>query len=162
MLSIAQINDQNQYLILTEAGVVSLKNSEGATQITVDPELFENWLFHTISLFFSDGRVHLTLSVSDKFKQDFILIRGLVEFHRPKHLLFSYDAKHRSVGIDITLNQFGQLRTFLSQVFEWVVKEKQFRYALKLAIEMENRYRLERDSIYGILKNSTAALHAVD
>lgn len=159
MVSTANINGQEFHLILTDEGVISRSNNynKEVTQRSVDSGSSENKLFQKVSPFYYKKRVRMTFFISDKFKDHFGLIRGLIEFHRERNLVFSYDIKNRSVGVDIKSEHLSLVQAFLSKVFDWVVKEKQFRHALKLAIEFENRYRLERDSIYGILKNTTAA-----
>ena len=161
MQSTAQINRQEAYLILTDERVISRNSHHDTGEIDTHLALTANGLYQKALPFYYRERVRLTFVVSDKFKRDFSLIRGLIEFHRPRNLVFSFDRKYTSVGIDISAHQLDQLQAFLSKVFEWIVKEKQFRHALKLAIEFENRHRIERDSIYGILRNTTAAARAL-
>jgi len=166
MLSAARINGHDD-LILTDEGVSSFKDvtlEHGqvfSSQSIVYGLLDGNGLFNKVSPFYYKERVRLTLSVSDKSKPDFSLIRGLIEFNRPRNLAFYYDMKSRSVWIDISSSELDRLQKFLSLVFDLLVKERQFRHALKMAMEFENRYRLERDSVYGILKNTTAAMPTV-
>lgn len=106
-------------------------------------------------------RVRLHFSVAHSLPSDFTLVKGLIEFHRPKEFHFKYDRKQKTISLDVDRDQIDRLATFLSGVEEWVRKEKQFRHALKMAIEFESRYQLEQESVYGILKNSNASNRAV-
>ena len=102
-------------------------------------------------------RVRLHFSVGQSLPSDFTLVKGLIEFHRPKDFHFKFDRKQKTISLDVDLDHIDRLTTFLSGVEEWVRKEKQFRHALKMAIEFERRYQLERESVYAILKNSNAS-----
>ena len=106
-------------------------------------------------------RVRLHFSVAHSLPSEFTFVKGLIEFHRPKDFNFKYDRKQKTISIDVDLDQIDRLATFISGVEEWVRKEKQFRHALKMAIEFERRYQLERESVYAILKNSNGLPTAV-
>ena len=162
MVSTAQINDQQQYLLLSAEGVTSRNDNKRATEIAAVGRVSGNGLFHNVSAFYYKERVRWTFFVADKFKADFSLIRGLVEFHRPQSLVFNFDRKSKSVGIDIEQVELDDLQAFLSRVLDWFVQEKQFRQALRMVIEFENRSRQERNSVYAILRNTTAAMARAD
>jgi len=49
----------------------------------------------------------------------------------------------------------------LTNVRNWLVKEKLFRKALRTVIEFEKHYQQERDRIYNILNNTTVAAATV-
>jgi hypothetical protein len=119
--------------------------------VSIPSGLSDNGLFDKVSRFYYEGRIRLTFSVAGK--SDFGLIRGLLEFNRPNTLRFRYDGKNRTVGTDLRADQLEELQELLARVRELLEGEKRFRHALKLAIDFENRYRLERDSVYAVLKN---------
>ena len=101
-------------------------------------------------------RVGFHFTVAASSPSDFTLVKGLIEFHRPKEFLFQYDRKQNTISLVVELNQIDPLATFLLRVEEWVRKEKRFRHALRIALDFEKRYQLEQESVYAVLKNSVA------
>lgn len=117
-------------------------------------------LFGKITIFHYKERIRLSFRLSDTYKSDFVLIRGLIEFRRTKDVHFAYDRGQRTLTTDITANQLHQLPSFFSGILDGIKSEKKFRHALKMALEFERRYKLERESLYEILRNSTMSTHA--
>lgn len=101
-------------------------------------------------------RVRLHFTVAGSSPSDFTLVKGLIEFHRPKEFLFHYERKQNTISLVVGLNQIDPLATFLLQIEEWIRKEKRFRHALRIALDFEKRYQLERESVYAVLKKSVA------
>lgn len=101
--------------------------------------------------------VRLHFEVAGSSQSDFTLVKGLIEFHRPKEFLFQYDRKQNTISVVVEPDQIDRLATFLLSVQEWVRKEKQFRHALKIALDFERRYQIERQIVYAVLKNSVAS-----
>src|SRR5688572_5346111 len=153
----AQIRPEDQYLKVSKTENPSLKTvsgPSGTVRTRVGQE--DAAADHNTSLHYR-ARVRLHFTVADRLPSDFTLVKGLIEFHRPKEFSFEYDRKQKTIALDIDLDDIDRLATFLSALEEWVRKEKQFRHALKMAIEFERRYQLERESVYAILKNASAS-----
>ena len=158
MLQTAETLNEEQYLKLADQQISKgashfAENSDGDfryDQITIE-------IFGKVSPFYYRNRLRLLFSVSGENKPDFIMIRGLIEFYRSKDFLFNYNLKQLTIETDIDASQLNELKLFLSRVAVWLKQEKQFRMALKIALNFENRYKLESESIYSIMKNTTAA-----
>lgn len=88
----------------------------------------------------------------------FVLLKGLIEFHRPKNFLFKYDKAERSIEADVHEGDYAALKKFLANINHWLNKELGFRSALKDALAFEARYKAERAAVYGsVLKRSVSA-----
>ena len=153
MLQTAQIAQEEQYLnILTSSqAAASIDIIEKSNQRLFH---FNNPLFGKVTPLYYKKRIHLQFSISEKYRAHYVMIKGLIEFHRSKDFSFNYNASHRAFEIDVDVNQLEELSLFLSKVLVWLQRETRFRLALKIALEFENRYRLERDSVYELLKRN--------
>jgi hypothetical protein len=159
MVSPAHIDDQKQYLVLAEEDTTPNRTLSAGESVATG--LSENELFDNVSAFYYNDRVRITFHVAEKFKPDFSLIRGLIEFNRPRNLMFTYDRHATSVSIDLAKDYLTNLDGLLTNVRNWLVKEKLFRKALRTVIEFEKHYQQERDRIYNILNNTTVAAATV-
>ncbi len=110
-------------------------------------------LFQETSSFLYNDRVRLAFTVADEFAREFVLIRGLIEFHRPKELSFIYDREFRSIVVAVTQEQLGILHQFFGLIYDLLAKERRFRKALRSVIEVENSYRRVLENAYAELKS---------
>lgn len=151
----AQIRpEEGQYLKFSKTEKPSLKTvSELSGSVPTRVVQEDGAVYQNTSVHYKE-RVRLHFAVAGSLPSDFTLVKGLIEFHRPKEFAFKYDRKQNTIAVDIDLDEIDRLETFLFAIEEWVRKEKQFRHAPKMAIEFERRYQLERESVYAILKNS--------
>ncbi len=161
MVSFAKTIDQTDLLLIEEnvtspSGASDFHRHTPTSQPALTAGMDSNGLFDKVSSIYNEERVRLILSVSEEFSSDFALVRGLIEFNRPRHLAFEYNQELRTVEADIRSNRLGELEQFLSLVFDLMVRERRFRGDLKRAIEFENRSRLERERIYANLSTATA------
>lgn len=156
MLPSTQIQGEQQYLKVSNTRAVISKDHVSKDLVPAAASRFDS-MFTEVSPFYYHDRLRLSLEVRDEYKADFILIRGLIEFQRPRELAFTYDLKRKLVNIDTDATHSDRLQTFLEAVFASLRYERQFRIALKIVLDFEKRYELERESIYGMLKNSSPA-----
>lgn len=151
MLQTAQIIREEQFLNI-------VANAQGNAPDNIaensEDDVSHNALFRKVTHFYYNTRIRLSFSVSETYKSQYVLIRGMIEFHRPKHFVFSYNKEQRLIEIDINVNELGELELFLSKVLVWLKKENQFRFALKIALEFETRYKLENERVYELMKNT--------
>jgi hypothetical protein len=96
-------------------------------------------------------KVQYTFSVSERFSSHFVLIKGLIDFHRPNDINFSFNRQEKSIEVRTHLHNVDFLFQFLQKVQEWLVKEMQFKLALKKIIQFETQYHAKRTSIYNSL-----------
>ena len=96
-------------------------------------------------------KVQYTFIVSEHAENHFALIKGLIDFHRPKDIQFRFNRDEKSIEVRAHLQQVDFLFQFLQKVQEWLVKEVQFKLALKKVIQFEDQYKSQRASIYSSL-----------
>ena len=156
MLQTAQIIREDQYLniVENEQDNVVEKSEEGVSYYPIN-----NALFKKVTHFYYNTRIRLSFSVSDTYRSQYVMARGMIEFHRPKNFVFSYNKKQGLIEVDINVSELEELQLFLSTVLVWLRHENQFRLSLKIVLEFENRYKLERDSVYELMKNTMSAAH---
>lgn len=97
------------------------------------------------------GKVQYTFNVSHRFVDQFALIKGLIDFHRPKDIQFRFNREEKSIQVRAHLHHVDFLVLFLHKVEEWLVSEVQFKMALKKIIQFEARYKSQRSAIYNSL-----------
>ena len=96
-------------------------------------------------------KVQYTFIVSEHLSSHFALIKGLIDFHRPAHLQFRFNRDEKSIEVRAHAHQVDFLFQFLLKVQDWLVKELQFKAALKKIIQFEEQYKSQRASIYNLL-----------
>jgi hypothetical protein len=141
-----QIIDSETEVLIPE--VPSANNAD-----TSFPKI-ENALFGKVSPFYYKKRVRLSLTIASEFRAQFVMIKGLIEFNRSKNLLFQYDFKQRTLEADVAVEQLEELLAFMDKVFVWLNQEIQFKRALKLVLDLENRYKVEMEGVYALLNNT--------
>lgn len=83
----------------------------------------------------------------------FILLRGLIEFHRPKYFLFTYHRESGVIDADIPESEFASFKIFLGKVGALFTAEENFKTSLRHVLEFESRYQAERNAVYaGFIK----------
>lgn len=155
MLQPAHTLIQEQNLRIAHKEIESLPDEPLAKTSAFEP--IKSDPFNDVAQFYYNGRTRMSFHIADAYKPNFVLLRGLIEFHRPRWAAFQYDKKQHRIDTDISVDQVDQLTTFLSMVTLTLKKEIQFQYALKRAIEFEKRSKLEGDGIYSVLKSFVAA-----
>jgi len=150
----AQTLAQAQNLRIGYNEIENPSDQSGARNNSFEP--IKSELFDEVVPFYYNGRIRISFSTADTYKRNFILIKGLIEFHRPKWLGFNYDKKQHGIETDIPAAQLDELATFVTMVTMWLKKEIQFQYALKRAIVFEKRYKLEGNGIYSVLNGVNA------
>ena len=116
----------------------------------------ENILFDKVTALYYKKRVRLSFSLSEEFKKHFVMIRGLIEFHRSKSFSFHYDGKQKAFETDVDETQLKHLQSFFNKVSSWLKEEIRFKKALKIVLEFEHRYKIEKASVYTLLRNTTS------
>ena len=98
-----------------------------------------------------NDKVHLSFEVIERFQPYYILIKGLIDFHRPKELFFSFDRVGSSFEVKVSNQDALKVIGFLQNVHSWLVQEVQFKTALKKVIAFEKQYNADRQALYGSL-----------
>src|SRR5688572_1035468 len=135
MAQSASRSNEEQYLQVVKRESENL--SKHSVINVADPSVIENILFRKVSPLFYKTRVHLSFSLSEEFKRNFVLIKGLIEFHRSRHFSFEYNFAQKAIEADIEISQFGELQAFLHDVSIWLKREIKFKHTLKIILEFE-------------------------
>lgn len=118
------------------------------TIVDAGPLLKESSLYSQSPLFFYKERVHLKFHVKTTYTPHFILLKGLLEFHRPKDFRFVFNVGEKSFETDIKISQLGFLEDFLDKVHTWINRELAFKSLLKQVVAFEKRYKTESEKWY--------------
>ena len=119
----------------------------------VQPETnyhYPSFLAQTSRLEYKD-KVSLTFQVPQQFAAHFILIKGLIDFHRPAAIQFTFDREHKTIEVKTAIQYLDLLESFFTRLNEWLTSELQFKKALKSIIQFEEQYKSQRSALYGSL-----------
>jgi hypothetical protein len=99
-----------------------------------------------------EDKVKVSFSVKEAYRTHFILIKGLLEFHRPPGLVFSYNKQEGTFDVATTSSGVSQsleaLNKFLRKVAAWLDQEISFKRQLKEMMSFEREYRAKLAKIY--------------
>lgn len=97
-------------------------------------------------------KVKFSFSIKDTYRSHFILIKGLLEFHRAPEFVFSFnkhdgtfDVATPSSGISQPLEE---LNRFLKKIATWLDQEISFKKQLKDMMAFEHEYRAKLAKVY--------------
>jgi hypothetical protein len=113
-----------------------------------------NKLFRKAVPLFYHGRVRITLFIAQEYLHRFVLIKGLIEFHRDVAYVFNYDAREKVVEADIPVELLDRLTGFFNNILLWTTQELSFKARLKQAIAFEREYKKLSGVVYGGLMAS--------
>ncbi len=102
-----------------------------------------------------DEQLHISYRVREKYVPQFILIRGLIEFHRPAELQFAYDRENNTFEAIFQERHLNTLNRFLERVAVWVDQEISFKTHLKQILAFEDEYRARLNAIYASQNGTT-------
>ncbi|MBT1700252.1 hypothetical protein KK083_25415 [Fulvivirgaceae bacterium PWU4] len=108
----------------------------------------EDRFYDQPAAFYYKDQVRFCFTATPEFAAHFILIKGLVEFHRSRHLQFTFDLNKKQFEADLAVTHVGALHQLLEVVYSEVLREIRFKAALKKAILFEERYRQACAEVY--------------
>ena len=114
----------------------------------IETRVFSNPFVNERDPNFSESRIKIRYELSSQLKEHFVLLRGLIEFSRPKDFSFVFNRNENSFVASITRNQVANLKELLSNVQFQLNAELKFRKKLKTAIYFERQYRLQCEAMY--------------
>jgi len=140
------LSTEEQYLQIANQGESNIVSVDGSEHTAI-----QNHLFAKVSPLYYNARVRLSFSLSEEFKQHFVLIKGLIEFNRSKDFSFEYNRAQRTFETDVDAGQLNDLQVFFENILTWLNQELTFKSALKVVIEFENRYKKAQAEAYAEL-----------
>jgi len=110
-------------------------------------ETFQGFLEHTGTLAYVN-RVRLTFRISKPFQIQVGLLKGLLDFNRPKGFLFTLNRADNTISADASSRQQAELVSFLIHIQTLVEKELAFKNHLKRILVFEETYRKAKAQAY--------------
>ena len=99
-------------------------------------------------------RYNITFTLSDKFANHFVLMRGLLEFSRPGKIKIISNVNDRSFHVDISERDADDLLTHLEITLNALVKEIKFKESLRALINFEEKVKQGQARLFASLRQS--------
>lgn len=143
------------YISNEQSSLVVGKND---THPLVDASIFysEKGFYIPSALFYYEDRVRLTLTLRAPYTKHFVLAKGLLEFHRSKDFLFTFNREEKTIDVSIHNKDIQKLGDFLLQISLWLNKEIQFKSVLKDILTFERIYKEKMKEVYSMQREVTA------
>jgi hypothetical protein len=103
---------------------------------------------------FVSNKYLIRVKLTEQFATNFVLLRGLLEFSRPKNITISSRAKEQTFEIEVLETQVDHLLTYVQTILGWLIKEIKFKESLKAIIKFENRVKQEQAILYSNMRSS--------
>ena len=97
-------------------------------------------------------RYDITFTLSNKFSGHFVLLRGLLEFSRPKSIRITSSSIDKSFHVEFSENDADRIVTYLETILKWLVKEINFKVSLRTIINFQEKMKREQSILYANLK----------
>ena len=140
-LDITSIVDVNEHALLT------------LTAFFEESKILKR-LFYTFipagNLYLND-RVVLKFSLADEYAGHFILLRGLLGFGKPPHVLVVTEPTDKTFTLEVTSAYAESVITYFQKIFTWLAKEIKFKAALKEVIRLQQEARkIQQEAFEGL------------
>lgn len=100
---------------------------------------------------FQNGRLIVTFVLNESYRDKFALLRGLLEFSRPKGITISANRLDRTFQLQVSPDQVDRIKEYLETILNLLAEEIRFKASLKSVIAFENKVRLEQEKVYEAL-----------
>ncbi|MEJ1238711.1 hypothetical protein WBG78_11305 [Chryseolinea sp. T2] len=125
-----------------------LRELQVSAKAEIDSTFFEGTYFNSVSQLQYGDRLKVVFEVRNLHQRDFVLIKGLLEFHRLPEFVFAYNKEERTFDATISKVNQAELIRFLGKVTTWINQEFSFRTHLKGMISFEREYREKLAKVY--------------
>lgn len=103
---------------------------------------------------FLTDRVIIKFELSNDYRKHFVLLRGLLEFSRPKGIVISAHSSEKIFELHIGNNQAAAVISYLDIILKSFIKEINFKKSLKSVLRFEQTMKLQQAKLYNNLKAS--------
>lgn len=100
--------------------------------------------------FFPD-QLLLKFRLREEYQHNFVLLRGLLEFSRPKKIVITANNSERTFEMWLTNDQAPDIIHYLEAIITRLLSEIKFKASLKMIIKYEERVRREQENLYKAL-----------
>jgi hypothetical protein len=98
-----------------------------------------------------NNRFRIAFRLANHLENHFALIKGLIDFHRRKDFIFTFNRVEKSIEVEVALVHEESLAQFLEEVYASLERELKFKAALKQVIAFEKKLKEESRSVYNAL-----------
>lgn len=99
-------------------------------------------------------RYNITFTLSNKFAGHFVLLRGLLEFSRPRTIKISANASDKTFHVELSENEADYFVSYVETILKSLLKEIKFKESLRALINFEQKVKREQVLLYANLKLS--------
>jgi hypothetical protein len=103
---------------------------------------------------FVSNKYLITVKLTEQFATNFVVLRGLLEFSRPKNITMSSRTKDQTFEIELLETHADHFLTYIQTILGWLINEIKFKQALKAIIKFENRVKQEQAILYSNMRSS--------
>lgn len=103
---------------------------------------------------FVSSKYNIVVKLTAPFANNFVLLRGLLEFSRPKNIRIASCLNNQTFEIEVLETQVDQLLSYIETILGWLVNELKFKETLKTIIKFESRVKQEQTILYSQLRTS--------
>lgn len=103
---------------------------------------------------FLTDRVIIKFELSNDYREHFVLLRGLLEFSRPKGIAISAHNSEKNFELHIGNDQAAAVISYLHIILQSFIKEINFKKALKSVLVFEQTVKQQQAKLYNTLKVS--------
>lgn len=100
--------------------------------------------------------VIVRFALSDNYRNHFVLLRGLLEFSRPKNISVSANNSEKSFELYIVKDQTTTVISYVDTILQLLMKEIAFKKSLQAVLKFERSIRIEQSKLYQALRTSIA------
>jgi len=100
-----------------------------------------SYTFIPAGILYSSDRVVLKFSLAKGYENYFTLLRGLLGFGKPPHLLVVAEPIDKTFTIEVTSAYAENVISYFQKIFTWLDKEIKFKAALKEVIRLQQEAR---------------------
>jgi len=137
-----------QEVVASSLSIHNSETTEAPSAIVATSELFQGAYYRATSQLKYSDRLKVSLSVDESHRQHFILIKGLLEFHRSAGFVFSFNKRDGTFDVTTSAQQEAELNVYLRKISAWIGQELAFKRRLKEMLAFEREYRAKLAKVY--------------
>lgn len=104
-------------------------------------------------IFYSD-RLVVKFKLVEKYRAQFVLLRGLFAFRKPSGISITSDRVDNSFTVELQVSAEKEAAVYFDSTFKWLTKEIRFKQVLKEVIRFESKVKHEQALLSSTLINS--------
>lgn len=99
-------------------------------------------------------RYDLTFTLTKKYAGHFVLLRGLLEFSRPRTIKINSNTSDKSFRVEFSEKEADHIVSYIEAMLNSLLKEIKFKDSLRTLINFEQKVKREQALLYANLKLS--------